>query len=93
MRGGYVGVECGVLFYALNEFSSGILYDVTCLCKEVGGVDRAGGGVGGGNKGCIAEVEGGSVECEVVVVSCEPVGLHVYGVSDERVGVGGELGF
>ena len=86
-------MECGVLFYALNKFSSGILYDVTCLCKEVGGVDRAGGGLGGGNKGCIAEVEGGSVECEVVFVSCEPVGLHVYGVSDERVGVGGELGF
>ena len=59
----------------------------------MGGVDRAGGGLGGGNKGCIVEVEGGSVECEVVFVSCEPVGLHVYGVSDERVGVGGELGF
>jgi hypothetical protein len=81
------------LYYALNKFSLGVVYDVMCLCKEVGGVDRAGGGLDGGNKGCIVEVEGGSVELEVVFVSCEPVGLHVYGVSDERVGVDGELGF
>ena len=77
MRGGCVGVEYGVLFYALDKFTSGVLYDVTCLSKEVFRVDRAGGGVGGGNKGCVAEVEGGSVECEVIFVSCEPVGLHV----------------
>ena len=64
-----------------------------CLCKEVGGVDRAGSSLSRDSKGCIVEFEGGSVECEVGVVSCEPVGLHVYGVSDERVGVGGELGF
>ena len=33
------------------------------------------------------------MKCEIIFVSCTPVGLHVYGVSDERVCVGGELGF
>ena len=75
-------MEYGVLFYALDKFTSGILYDVTCLSKYVSRVDRAGGGVGGVNKGCVAEVEGGSVECEVIFVSCKPVGLHVYGVNN-----------
>ena len=63
------------------------------MCKEVGGIDGAGSSLGRGNKGCVSYVGGGPVKCEIIFVSCKPVGLHVYGVSNERVGVGCELDF
>ena len=59
----------------------------------MGRVDGAGGSLSRGNKGCIVDVGGGPVKCEIIFVSCKPVGLHVYGVSNDRVCMGSELGF
>ena len=59
----------------------------------MGGIDGAGGSLGRGNKGCVLYVGSGPVKCEIIFVSCKPVGLHVYGVSNVRVCVGGDLGF
>ena len=81
------------MFCSLADCLKGGTKDVLSSCEEVGEVYRAGGTVGRCNKGGILYGWGGWVECEVVFVTGEPVGLCVDGVSDDSIGVCCELGF
>ena len=81
------------MFKSLTDCLEGGADDVLGLYEEVGEVYRAGGTVGRCYEGGILYGWGGWVECEVVFVTGEPVGLCVDGVSDDSIGVCSELGF